>query len=135
MKSIQAVMRQFGLPAGLALGLSAVGLPAFAAGEFTPPQGRPGGLCGRQRRSGRAVREALGVQRVLRVERALAHAVHGGDTTEEHVRRRTEREPGVLMVVVVPPEERLEPAAREPLEIAGADQMQRCALRRVRFRQ
>ena len=44
MKSIQAVMRQFGLPAGLALWLSAFGLPAFAAGNFTPPKGCTGFL-------------------------------------------------------------------------------------------
>lgn len=79
---------------------------------------------GRQRGLGRAVREAARVLRVPGVEGGLAHAVHVGDAAEEHLRGREQREPGVLMVVVVPREEGVEPAAcveyaRESARVVG----------------
>ena len=65
---------------------------------------------GRQRRPWRAVGEALGVQGVRRVERRLAHGVHRRHAAEEHLGWREEREAGMLVLVVVPAEERAEPS-------------------------
>ena len=59
---------------------------------------------GRQRRLWRAVGEALGVQGVRRVERRLAHGVHAA---EEHLGGREECQAAMLVLVVVPAEERL----------------------------
>ena len=69
-------------------------------------------LCGRQGGLGRAVWEATWVQGVRGVERFLPDGDHDCDATEEHLCRGKEGEPGMLMLVVVPPEEGLEPAAR-----------------------
>src|SRR5260221_4898703 len=65
-------------------------------------------LCGRQGGPGRAVRKTTSVESILSIERLLAHAVHGGDAPEEHVRGSEERKPGGLMVVVMATEEGLE---------------------------
>ena len=59
---------------------------------------------------GRPVWEALGVFGVVRIERALADVEDSGDASEEDFGGREERESGVLMLVVVPGEERGEPA-------------------------
>ena len=63
-----------------------------------------------QGRLGRPVWEALGVFGVVRIERALADVEDSGDASEEDFGGREERESGVLMLVVVPGEERGEPA-------------------------
>src|SRR5207244_5979291 len=57
----------------------------------------------------RAVGKARGMQGECDVERFLPNGMHGGHSFEEDLCRREEREPGVMMVVVVPPEELLEP--------------------------
>ena len=46
----------------------------------------------------------------MRIERALADVEDSGDASEEDFGGREERESGVLMLVVVPGEERGEPA-------------------------
>jgi hypothetical protein len=71
---------------------------------------------GRQRDERRAVGEALGVGGVGDVERSLACGGDDRDASEEDVGRREEREARVMMVVVVPAEEVLQPAA--PVELA-----------------
>jgi hypothetical protein len=67
------------------------------------------------------MREALRVRCVGSVQRRLPKDAHLLDTTEENVSRREQREVRVVVLVVVPPEEGLEPAAgvQLPTEAAG----------------
>jgi hypothetical protein len=51
------------------------------------------------------------VQGIGAVERWLPRSVQDADAVEEDIGGREKREPGVLMVVVVPPDEILEPSA------------------------
>jgi hypothetical protein len=57
------------------------------------------------------VREPLGVRVVRGVERRLAHGAHFLDASVEDIGRREECEAGVMVLVVVPAEELLQPPA------------------------
>ena len=72
---------------------------------------------GGQRGARRAVREALGVLGVRGIEGGLARGADGLDATEEDVGGREEREARVMVLVVVPAEEALQPATS--LELGG----------------
>ena len=65
----------------------------------------------RHRDARRAVREPLGVRVVRGVERGLAHGADFFDASEEDVGWREEREAGMMMLVVVPAKEILQPPA------------------------
>jgi hypothetical protein len=67
-------------------------------------------LCGGQRCLRGAVGEARGVHVECEVERFLPDGMHRGHPFEEDFCGREERESGVVMVVVMPPEELLEHA-------------------------
>ena len=65
----------------------------------------------RHRDARRTVRETLGVCVVRGVECRLAHGADGFDASEEDVGWREKREAGMMMFVVVPAKEVLQPPA------------------------
>lgn len=68
--------------------------------------------CWRERDAWGTVGESLRMHCEGGVERGLASGSELRDATVEHIRRREEREAGVVMVLAVPGEEALEPGAR-----------------------
>lgn len=88
-------------------------------------------LLGRQGGPWRPVWNALGVQRVLGVERVLAHAAYDGDAPVEDLRWREEGQAGRRQVHGVEgPAERLQLAARERADTANPAE----GVRQVRLR-
>ncbi len=67
-------------------------------------------LRGRTSGERRPIRKAFGVRGVGGIERTLPNGSNVLDATIEDVFRREEGEPGVMVLVVVPAEELLEPA-------------------------